>query len=181
MAKVERKKGAAMMGRPPKPIAQKVLEGTYREDRDGERAAAERAIVKKAAVIFPDGSKVSCPKTIKTKYVKAYWRHLTAMLQELHVLSPADLPQIETLCITLEKMRAVQVAWEELTPFDDAFDIMQKRYLALSNKFDSIASKYYISPQARTRLKIEELTAVKAQIDVAKEQSAIGQILGGRV
>lgn len=168
-------------GRPPKPIEQKRLEGTYRQDRDSGRQAAQEVITAMPSVLFEADVKVSCPKTIRTKYVKAYWRKLTAMLNSLRVLSPADLPQIETLCLVLERMREVQVAWAELTPLDDEYDAMQKRYLSLSNKFDTLAAKYYISPEARTKLKLDELTAVKAAQDVAKGQSAIEAILGERV
>lgn len=172
---------------PPKPVALKKLEGTYREDRDGGRAVAETAIHNTAGVLFEKGVKVRVPKSIHTKYVKAYWRKLTAMLIELRTLSPADLPQLEVMCVVLEQLRSLQVILSGdppdimgITPLDEGYDKIIKTYIALSNKFDSLASKYYVSPEARIRLKLDALTAVKAEQDVIKGSDAISAILGGR-
>lgn len=169
-----------MAGRKPKPIALKRLEGTYREDRDGERAIAETAIHTVPSVLFEKGVKVRVPKTIHTKYVKAYWRRLTGMLIDLQVLSPSDLPQVEAMCIVLEKLREVQVVWDSATPLDEGYDKIARLYITLSNKFDTLAAKYYVSPDARIKLKMDSLSAMKVEQEVIKGSDAIGALLAGR-
>lgn len=168
------------MARPRKPVELKKIEGTYRKDRDAEREKTDLLIQKRADVIFSEDTKVSCPKTIKTKYVKSYWKKLTSMLISIRVLSAADIPQLEQLCIVLEKLREIQEVWIKTTPFDEEYDLIEKRFITLSNKFDILGSKYFISPQARTKLTLDNLTAVKTEQDIKKNENAIDSLLNSR-
>lgn len=168
-------------GRPRKPIEQKKLEGTYRKDRDApvERKQAEMRAVE---AIFPEGTRVSCPATVTDKYVRSYWKKLTGMLVAIKVLSPADIPQLEQLCVVLQKLREVQIMYANASPADDfnEFERIQKAYIALSNKFDQLGSKYYISPSARSKLVLDALNVEKTQQEITKNDSAISAILGAR-
>ena len=169
-------------GRPKLPTELKKLKGTFREDRERKNPSTDVVIATKPNAIFPEGTKISCPKTIQSKYVKAYWKKLTAMLVTIRVLSPADLPQLEQLCLILEKLREVQKLYSDLDPLNDfeAFANAQKVYIALSNKFDQLGSKYYISPAARTKLTLDELNVIKTGQEIQKNESAISALLGGR-
>lgn len=163
------------MGRPRKPVELKKYEGTYRKDRDAA-AEVQQKKIKETALIL-DATSVSCPKTITDKYCKAYWKKLTQGLLSIGVLSAADIPQIEQLCVCLQKLREVQQVFLETSPFDKDYDDIQKRWIALSNKFDLLGAKYYISPAARSKLKLEDLNIQKAEQDLSKNQNAIEKLL----
>ena len=170
------------MGRPRLPTELKALKGTLNTTREKNKPSVDTALAKKSTAIFPEETKIACQKTIKSKYVKAYWKKLTAMLVSIRVLSPADIPQLEQLCLILEKLREVQKFYSDLDPLEDfeAFSNAQKVYIALSNKFDQLGSKYYISPAARTKLTLDELNVIKTGQEIQKNESAISAILGGR-
>lgn len=170
------------MGRPRLPTELKALKGTLNTTREKNKPSVDTALAKKSTAIFPEETKIACPKTIKSKYVKAYWKKLTAMLVSIRVLSPADIPQLEQLCLILEKLREVQKFYSDLDPLEDfeEFSNAQKVYIALSNKFDQLGSKYYISPAARTKLTLDELNVIKTGQEIQKNESAISAILGGR-
>ena len=169
-------------GRPRLPTEYKKLKGTLNTTREKNNRSADEVIAKKPSAIFPEETKISCPKTIRTKYVKAYWKKLTAMLVSIRVLSPSDIPQLEELCIILEKLREVQQIFTDLDPLEDfdTFERTQRVYIALSNKFDQLAGKYYISPAARTKLTLDELNVIKTGQEIQKNESAIGALLGAR-
>ena len=169
-------------GRPKLPTEYKRLKGTLNTTREKNNPSADSVIAQKPSAIFPEETKIACPKTIKCKYVRSYWKKLTAMLVSVRVLSPSDLPQLEELCIILEKLREVQSLFSDLDPLEDfdTFEKTQKVFIALSNKFDQLGSKYYISPAARTKLTLDELNVIKTSQDIQKNESAIGALLGGR-
>ncbi len=98
----------------------------------------------------------------------------------LHVLSKQDLPQIENLVITLEKLREVQDQFINTSPFDEEFDLIEKRFTRLSQKFDLLAAKYYVSPQARTQLKLQDLNGIKTAQEIKKNESAVSSLLAAR-
>jgi len=163
------------MGRPKKPAELKKFEGTYRKDRDAESEKVSEVMQKTSFIL--DAEKISCPKTITDKYCRKYWKLLTGNLLSVHLLSGADIPQLEMMFIYLQKLREVQEFFIAADPTSEVFDAMQKRYEKLEQRFNALASKYYISPADRAKLKIDELTVVKAQQDIIKNQSAIGRLI----
>ncbi len=169
------------MARPKKPIELKKLEGTYRKDRDENSEKVQDVLVQNTKIIFSPDVKVTCPKTIQTKYVRSYWKKLTSMLIGLKVLSPSDIPQLEQLCIVLEKLREVQELWMKISPLDESYERVQKMYINLSNKFDVLGSKYYISPQARAKLTLDVLNVTKTKQDIEKNDNAINNLLSHRI
>ncbi|MCR5218603.1 hypothetical protein [Treponema sp.] len=158
-----------------KSVELKKFQGTYRKDRDAE--AEKVSDVLKATSVILDANSVSCPKTITDKYCRKYWKLLTKNLLSIKVLSGADIPQLEMMFVYLQKLREVQQYFLAADPADEVFDLMQARYEKLEKRFNTIAGKYYISPADRAKLKIDELTAVKAQQDILKNQSAIGRLI----
>lgn len=169
-------------GRPRLPTEYKKLKGTLNTTREKNNRNADEVIAKNPSAIFPEGTKITCPKTIRTKYARAYWKKLTTMLISIHVLSLADIPQLEELCIILEKLREVQELFLALNPLEDfdTFEKTQKVYIALSNKFDQLGSKYYISPATRTKLTLDELNVIKTGQEIQKNESAISALLVDR-
>lgn len=168
-------------GRPRKPVALKKLDGTYRKDRDAPAESAESALSERPGVLLPDGAKIACPKTLRTKYVRAYWKKLVGMLASMRVLSAADIPQLEQLCVILEKLRELQDVFLRTDPLAEGYDRIQRNYIALSNKFDALGSKYYISPAARSRLVLDNLAIKKTEQDIRRaEDDAVSSLLSAR-
>ena len=169
------------MGRHRLPTELKKLKGTLNPTREKKSPPAD-TVVDQLGAIFPEGTKISCPKTITDKYVKSYWKKLTATLIALRVLSPVDLPQIEQLCVILEKLRELQSHYSQMNPLEDfkAFSNAQTAYISLSTKFDQLAAKYYISPAARAKLRLDELNIVKTEQELKKNESAISALIGDR-
>ena len=141
----------------------------------------QQILVNNTSVLFADEVKVSVPKSLQTKYVRAYWKKLTKSLISLHVLSPNDLPQLETMCIVLEKLREAEAQLQLCEVGDmETFEYLLKVTKTLSDKFDALAKNYYISPAARTKLRLDDLNVIKAQQEIVKNNSAINNLLSGR-
>lgn len=166
-------------GRPAIPTELKRLKGTLNTTREKQNPSADVAIAQ-TSVILPEGTKISVPKTIKTTYGKKYWKTIISNLGTLRVLSKADIPQIENLVITLEKLREVQEQFVNCSVYDEEFDLIEKRFTRLSQKFDLLAAKYYISPQARTQLKLQDLNLIKTAQEIQKNESAVSNLLAAR-
>lgn len=165
-------------GRPRKPVELKKLEGTYRADRD--KAADEvQSAVRKTAVIL-DRKSVPCPQSIKDDYVRRYWRNLTRGLLEIHVLSGADIPQLEMMMKILERARSLQRRLDSGELDEDEEEAVERRYLKAADAFDRLAQKYYVSPQARAKLTLDELNAVKTGQEIAKNADGVSAVLAMR-
>ena len=168
------------MPNPKLPTELKRLKGTLNTTREKNNPSAD-VVIAGTSVIVPEGTKIPVPKTIKSKFVKKYFKTIINNLETLHVLSRADLPQIENLCITLEKLREVQEEFVQTSVFDEEYDLIEKRFTRLSQKFDLLAAKYYISPAARTQLRLQDLNLVKTTQEIQKNnQSTISSLLASR-
>lgn len=166
------------MGRIKKPVELKELEGTYRADRDGERKAVQLTI-KKTSLLYTKKN-IPCPANITDEYVRKYWKNLTKALLSIHVLSGADIPQLEMMCKILERIRKLQTQLDTIEDDLEQEEILERRYLKLVEKFDSLAQKYYVSPQARSKLTLDELNVVKTGQEVAKSADVMTNLLGSR-
>ncbi len=165
-------------GRPRKPVELKKLEGTFRADRDAGAEAVQCA-VRRTAVIL-DRKSVPCPASIKDEYVRRYWRSLTRGLLSIHVLSGADIPQLEMMMKILERARSLQKRLDAELLDDDEEEALEKRYLKAVESFDRLAQKYYVSPQARAKLTLDELNVVKTGQEIAKGADGVSAVLAMR-
>lgn len=171
-------------GRPRKPTELKKFEGTYRKDRDEGKEIAEKKVCAVPGVIIPRDSKISCPKTITSKYVRKYWKQLTTNLIQLQVLSFNDLPQLENMMLILQKLREAQEEFakcnftsaEQLGNYDMCLKIVSK----LTQMFNDLASKYYISPSARSKLTLDVLNVEKTAMEIKKNVSGVDAVLNLR-
>lgn len=172
------------MARPRKPIEQKKLEGTYRKDRDLKNEIQEKTVASIDGVIIPKETKLTCPKTITDKYVRSYWKRLTTNLINLQVLSFNDIPQLEFMLQTLEKLRQAQIELQSCSLDDEEAIERYEQVLKITSKlstiFNDLASKYYISPQARSKLTLDVLTIQKTAAEIDKQKSGLDAVLALR-
>ena len=170
------------MPRPKKPTELKKLEGTYRADRERKNPSTDVVINKVDGVIFQEDVKIICPKSLKTKYVRKFYKTLTSNLIALKVLSAQDLPEIEHMCIVLEKLRDIDTKLIECDFIEDPinYDRLIKTQSILNKQFESIAGKYFISPVARQKMVLDNFNIQKTAQEIKKEDSAISSLLESR-
>ena len=165
-----------MAGRPKLPVELKSFKGTLNTTRAKNEIQKEK-IINSTPLVFSDVKKVSCPKEITDSYVRKFWKNYTQALLSVHAFGAGDIPQFTRLCVLLQKIREVQAVLIELSVFDKSFDTWERRYKHLSEHFDQLASKFYLSPAERSKMKLDQLTVIKAEQDIVKNQSAIGRLL----
>jgi P27 family predicted phage terminase small subunit len=140
-------------GPPPKPSAQKKLEGTYRKDRavGGGELAPPPAV--------PD-----CPLWLKGA-AKKEWDRVVPQLSELGVLTGLDGGQLERYCDAygswLEARADVKKRGATIKgPFGPANNPNVKRAFDERKEADRLAQELGLSPSARSRVKVPEKEAV---------------------
>ena len=168
-----------MAGVPQKTAAQKRLEGTYRADRDGERARAE-ALVASVGTFYPQGTVLRPPKSLATRKGRSHWREVSRHNVALGMLSPVDLPQLERMCLLYEETERLRPLLQARSPLDEGYGKVLSDYLKAAKAYDELAAKYYVSPQARSRLALDALNVTKAAQDVRAADDGIGQLLARR-
>lgn len=113
---------------------------------------------------------IPCPASITDPYCKKYFSQLTQSLRAINVLSEADLPQIEQLVYMLQRLREIAKAMKKGNLYSDEVEALEKRYLKLATTFDSLASKYFISPAVRSKIRLEDLTIKEKQISIGSKE-----------
>lgn len=168
------------IGRPRKPVEQKKLEGTYRKDRDAKEESTQVAL--RQSHFLLERKSLSCPPTVTDEYVKKAWRTLAKRELSVHRLADIDVPHMEQMFLVLQRARKVYQDLLEAEADDDGerAEKLEKRWLALADKFSSMAKSYDITPAARAKLTLDELGAVKAAQDIQKGADGITAVLGMR-
>jgi len=165
---------------PKLPTEYKQLKGTLNVTREKQQGNSDVVLAENTSLIIPEEERTAVPKSLTTKDGKKFWKLLTSALKELHVLAKIDLGQVETLCITYEKMKEAQNVFINTSVLDEDYDAVQKRWMKLVAQFNQLASMYYISPVVRSKLKLEELSAIKTKQDIEKKDDAISLLIAGR-
>lgn len=112
---------------------------------------------------------------------KKFYKQVVENLKVLHVLSRVDLTQIETMTRYLERIRELDEMIQRIPIADvDNLSKYSAIYDRMTTRFDTLASKYYISPSARVQLKLGELNAIKTAQDIKKNDNAINNLLNNR-
>ncbi len=136
-------------GPPPKPSAQKKLEGTYRKDR----AVGGGELTPPPAV--PD-----CPKWLN-KIARAEWDRVVPQLVELTVLTGLDGSALEGYCVAYANWVAAHLDVEKRGKkvkgqFGMEANPSVKDEKDWSDKRRVLAAELGLSPSARSRVKVPE-------------------------
>lgn len=164
-----------MPGRPKKPIALKKLEGTYRHDRDDERALQE----KKLQAILPAGKLKINNKEITDKAVKKAYRDHIELLRCLGGAAEqkADSPLLQEAYWCLQEAEKLKTQIRELDVLDDMYDKLTTKQLKLFSKYEEIVKDFYLSPNARIKLRLDVLTVQEKGLAVEEKKSAVASLL----
>lgn len=166
-------------GQPKLPTEYKRLKGTLNVTREKRQGNSDVVLAENTSLIIPEEERMTVPKSLTTKDGRKFWKLLTTALKELHVLAKIDLAQVETLCITYEKMKEAQNVFIKTSPLEEDYDAIQKRWQKLVAQFNQMAAMYYINPVNRSKLRLEELSAIKTKQDIEKDD-AISLLIAGR-
>lgn len=168
------------MPNPKLPTELKRLKGSLNVTREKQNQSAD-VFIAKTSVIIQEDERISVPKTITTKMGKKFYKQVVENLKVLHVLSRVDLTQIETMTRYLERIRELDEMIQRIPIADvDNLSKYSAIYDRMTTRFDTLASKYYISPSARVQLKLGELNAIKTAQDIKKNDNAINNLLNNR-
>lgn len=150
------------MSRHRKPTALLKLQGTYRADRHENRADN---LVNE---VIPALTNVPIPVEIKDEFVKHYFAEHITFLEKLHLLQEPDIPHLTQMYLILQQLREVNTKLEEVQKKGiienlDTYETLIKLMTKLTEKYNSIAATYYITPLARTKLTIDSLNIKKLE------------------
>ena len=146
------------MPRPRKPVSLLEARGTYRKDRHQERKQNEEKMKDLVSPI----KEIEVPEIIQDQYVKDYWKYHTQFLIRLNELQLCDLPDLTEMYLALQTARKFDIEIHKIeekgiTENLEMYSALQNARLKQSRRFTELASKYYISPQARTKLSTDKL------------------------
>jgi P27 family predicted phage terminase small subunit len=133
-----------------KPTALKQLTGTFRPDREAKRAP------------MPRRAKPRAPKSL-TPAARAYWTDLVALLDDLRVMTPADVTALVLLCEALAEYRvadadvqAIGITYESTT----RSGVMRRPNPAVAIRADAwrrverMLGRFGLTPSDRARVEV---------------------------
>jgi len=130
------------MGRPRKPIAQHLLDGTYREDRHGNS-------------FLPDGEPVM-PDWLSPE-AQELWESIVPPLVKSGVATAVDAAELTALC---DWWGLYRIARQSLASIEDRksrpYYDTQILAGAAFKQFNTIASRFGLTPSDRARLQVAE-------------------------
>jgi len=145
-------------------VTQKILEGTYRSDRDGNRAEVV------VAEIVPPVNEFPVPKEITDEYVIKYFSAQINFLTKLNLLQECDIPHLTQMFIILQQLREVNKEVEKLQKDGimknlENYDVLVKLMSRLTERYNNLANSYYITPYNRTKLTLDALNIEKLKTE----------------
>lgn len=142
-------------GRPRKPTALKLLDGTYRKDRDGNVQDE----------VKPDKPKrLTAPSHLGRKG-KAVWRRLGPMLQRLGLLTEADTEAFASYCRQHDLWHAAIEAMNADPSDMNAF----RRHQSATDQIHRLGSKFGLTPSDRNGL-TTEVSRAKPTVTKARKR-----------
>lgn len=165
-----------MGGRPRKSVAELKLNGVYRADRHKEREQSETQI---AQTCFQEGTEIVPPPELTDQFVIDYYKFHTAQLIAFKILSPADIPLLNSMYFSLQQLRDVerQIKKTDMVSDFDKYERLTKLAIKLGNRFTDLARNFYITPTARTRLQLDNL---ELETKSVQSQSIIQKLINAK-
>lgn len=162
-----------MPGRPKLPVEIKRQRGTLRK-YDLVQEETEHTVKK----LLPAG-KLKLAHEITDPEVKKNYRDHVAMLRALGGVfeQRADSPMLKEAYWSLQEAFKLMSLISELDVLSDDYDRLTNKQLRLFSKYEDIVKDFYITPQARLKLKLDMLTADEKKIDVESKKSAVSNLI----
>lgn len=161
------------MARTRKTIAEKKRNGTFKPSRDGNREATENKIIE---IVGNEKISFELPSEIQNEEVISFYKWHTNFLNQLHILTPADIPTFNQMYLTLQQIKNIDSEIQKTDITDlDKYTALTKLRIKLCNLFNQVATQFYITPTARAKLTLDHLEIEKKQNE--NSQSVIGKLI----
>lgn len=169
-----RKKENGIMARTRKTIAEKKRNGTFKPSRDGKREQTENKIIE---IVGPETIAFDLPSEIHSKEIISFYKWHTHFLNQLHIITPADIPTLNQMYLTLQQITDIdeQLHKTDLTKDFETYSALTKLRIRLCTLFNQVATQFYITPTARAKLTLDHLEIEKKQSE--NNQSVIGKLI----
>jgi len=129
-----------MAGRPPKPTELKLLDGTFRADRDGD-----------PSTVKAEG--VAAPPRGLSRESRAFWNEIVPGLVTAGLAKACDAPQLAAMCQWYARARKWERALDREKPSSKTHSMMVQVAIAWQN-FDRVASRFGLTPSDRSKMRI---------------------------
>ncbi|MGE4190747.1 MAG: P27 family phage terminase small subunit [Thermoanaerobaculia bacterium] len=133
-------------GRPRKPTAQKIAEGTHRKDRDGNRAD------------LVAGGKPQKPDWLNAAAAK-FWDRWVPVLVDMQIAKEIDSVELANACFWWDQSHEAAKALAKFKPNHPMYQVVLGSAIATRKQWLSAAAKFGFTPPDRTRIKVEETSS----------------------
>lgn len=131
-----------MAGRPRKPDELKILQGTFRKDRDGV-----------PAVVVPDGDVV--PPDYLGDAALTFWHTIVPTMLSVGLAKPTDVPQLASMCEWWARHRRYSAILDAMDDNDKRLYQTTMLCAIASTNFDKIAARFGLTPSDRAKLRVD--------------------------
>jgi len=154
-----------------KPVEQLKLEGTYRKDRHSERDKAQQQLEQISNV---GAIEIIIPEFLTNKVLQDRYKFHCQYLIALKLLEPQDLDLLDMSYDLLQRavdirkmLDALQAKNVLMENKDDIlkYDQLSKMYIRYIDRYKQIASVFYVSPVARSKLILDAQQIEKNKIE----------------
>lgn len=132
-------------GRPPKPTELHKLHGTFRKDRHGDREASEEAF--QGRPVKPDWLDEDAGQL---------WDELTSQMVPGKIAKRVDSTQLAVMCRWWARYKYLMDRVEKESFDDEVCDKLEARAKRAWATFDSIASRFGMTPSDRAKLRLKQ-------------------------
>jgi phage terminase small subunit len=138
-----------LAGRPRKATRQKLIEGTYRHDRDDGKIDAEFPVITATAI--------KAPATITDKAARAHFETLVKNLLSVQSLTEQDLAALEQAFLALEQANELYKQLKKLIKAGligdkDTYGPVHRQWRGSIETYSSIVYRFGVSPVERTKI-----------------------------
>ena len=134
-------------GRPRKPVAQKLMEGTFRADRDGD-----------PSLLVPSAGSPEPPSHLSGEALAFWWR-VVPDLAASRIATERDSAELAIMCEWWARYRRYSDEVDGLNPQDKAAYQLTVLCGICCTNFDRVASKFGLNPSDRSKLRVDPATA----------------------
>lgn len=161
----------ATRGRPRKSTEQHKLDGTYQECRHGNNADVL------ISTILSVPKKIEVPekiKNLKNKTIETLFKKHVDMLISLKSIYEVDIPELIHLYLILNDIYKLREAMDEVDLNKNFFlyEKMQKLFLKQISSFNVLGSKFYLTPQVRAQMRLNDLQELNETLKLEEKLKA---------
>jgi phage terminase small subunit len=158
------------VGRPRKSTKQKIIEGTYRHDRDDDRADVDFPVITNVTAI-------KAPVSITDKKVRAHFETLVKNLLAVQALTEQDLAALEMAHLSLERAnilmkKLISIEKLGLVGDKDTYGPVMRSYRQAAETYTSIVYRFGVSPVERSKI-VKKISLDNGQLKLAEILSKV--------